>query len=88
MNALSAISPLTLATLAIGLVAALALLKWRDKLFSRLGAGAPQRERVMIAPGVSVVVIEIAGKRLACALNRDGVSAMQLLGDAEQEQRT
>jgi len=57
-------------------------------LFSRLGAGAPQRERVMIAPGVSVVVIEIAGKRLACALNRDGVSAMQLLGDAEQEQRT
>jgi len=88
LNAFSTISPVTLATLAIGLVAALALLKWRDKLFSRLGASASLRERVMIAPGVSVVVVEIGGKRLACALNRDGVSAMQVLGDATPEQRS
>ena len=63
----------------------IALVKWRDRLFARLGANTPVRESVAIAPGVRIVFVEIGGKRLACALNREGVSAMQVLGDSAQE---
>lgn len=61
------------------------LVKWRDRLFARLGANTPVRESVSIAPGVRIVIVEIGGKRLACALNREGVSAMQVLGDCATE---
>jgi hypothetical protein len=63
----------------------IALVKWRDRLFARLGANAPARESVSIAPGVRIVIVDVSGKRLACALNREGVTAMQVLGDSAPE---
>jgi len=87
LSPLFASTPLTWALLAIGVVAAFLLLKWRDRLFTRLGVNTPARETIAIAPGIRIMVVEIGGKRLACALNRDGVSAMEVLGDVSQEQR-
>lgn len=88
MTPLFSPSPATWALMALVAGLIIVLVKWRDRLFARLGAKAPVRESVAIAPGVRIVIVEIGGKRLACALNREGVSAMQILGDSAQEPST
>ncbi len=85
MTPLFSPTPTTWALMAVVAALIIVLIKWRDRLFARLGANAPARESVSIAPGVRIIVVEIGGKKIACALNREGVSAMQVLGDSVQE---
>lgn len=60
------------------------LIQKRNSLHSHFGSRGGERKIVDLGNGVRISVIEIDGQRLACAIGRTGVTAMQILADQKK----
>ena len=62
------------------------LSRYRDRLNNAFGSG-PQaiKKSVDVMPGVKLAVVEIDGMKVVCGMNKSGITALQVLGSADQE---
>jgi hypothetical protein len=67
----------------LGLLVAVGFLltRYRDRLHRAFSSNdTSKRVSVDIAPGARITIVEIDGIKIACALGRNGVTAMQIVG--------
>ena len=70
----------TALVLIILLASTLALLAYRNRLYGRAGGkNSLTRASVPIAPGVSLSIVELDGLTIVYAMNKTGVTAMQIV---------
>ncbi len=57
------------------------LTRYRDRLHRAFSSqDVSKRVSVDIAPGARITIVEIDGIKIACALGRNGITAMQIVG--------
>jgi len=62
------------------------LSRYRDRLNTAFGSGPKAiKKTVDVSPGVQLVVVEIDGMKVVCGLNKTGITALQLVGAADQD---
>lgn len=62
------------------LLIAWALIRKRNILHDRFRKPEGIRRTVEIGGGMRIAIVEIDGQRIACAIGKSGVTAMQILG--------
>lgn len=63
------------------------LSRYRDRLNNAFGSGPKAiKKSVDVMPGVKLAVVEIDGMKVVCGMNKSGITALQVLGSADQEQ--
>ena len=82
----AAITPLLSAALLLVtmILVAWALIRKRNMIHARFGKPDGMRQIVEIGGGMRIAVVEIHGQRVACAIGKYGITAMQVLGEADK----
>ena len=74
--------------IAIMVLIAWALIRKRNMLHARFGKPDGMRRVIEIGAGMRIAIVEIDGQRVACAIGKTGVTAMQVLRDADKVAET
>jgi hypothetical protein len=62
------------------------LSRYSDRLNNAFGSGPKAiKKSVDVVPGVKMAVIEIDGMKVICGLNKSGITALQVVGTANQD---
>ena len=74
---------------AASLIVIMVLIAWglirkRNMIHARFGKPDGMRRIIEIGGGMRIAVVEIDGQRVACAISKSGITAMQILGDADK----
>lgn len=66
------------------LLVAWALIRKRNVLHAKFGAPEGMRKIINIGGGMRILIVEIDGQRIACAVGKTGVTAMQILSATDK----
>ncbi len=72
----------------IMIVIAWALIRKRNMIHARFGKPDGMRRIVELGGGMRIAVVEVDGQRVACAIGKHGITAMQILGEADKAAET
>ena len=62
------------------------LSRYRERLNNAFGTGPKAiKKTVDVLPGVKLAVVEIDGMTVLCGLNKSGITALQVVGTADQD---
>ena len=62
------------------------LSRYRDRLNGAFGGGPKAiKKSVDVMPGVKLAVVEIDGMKVVCGMNKSGITALQVVGPADQD---
>ena len=82
-------TPLAPILSATSLIVIMVLIAWvlirkRNMIHARFGRPDGTRRIIEIGGGMRIAVVEIDGQRVACAMGRHGITAMQILGEVDK----
>ncbi len=66
------------------ILVAWALIRKRNVLYAGFSKNDGMRQIIEIGGGMRIAVVDIDGHRVACAIGKNGISAMQILGDTDR----